>query len=72
MNTNRLFLYSDIMQCPYLLRNAGFHSSEWLAWRQEERQLRLLQFSVGCIQRIVFNCIGFEIGTLNILFKDNV
>jgi hypothetical protein len=72
MNTNRLFLYSDIIQCPYLLRNAGFHLSEWLAWRQEERQLRLLQISVGYVQSIVFNCIEFEIWTVNILFKDSV
>ena len=42
MKTNRLFIFSDIMQRPYLVTNASFHLSEWLAWRQEEQQLRLL------------------------------
>jgi hypothetical protein len=59
------------MQCPYLLTEADFHSSEWLAWKQEKQQLQLLQFSVGYVQRIVFRCIAFEIGTVNILFKDS-
>jgi hypothetical protein len=70
MKTNSLFFFSDIMQLSYLLTNAGFHSSECLAWRQEEQQFQLLQFSVRFLQRIVFRCIAFEIGTVNILFKD--
>jgi len=71
MKINSLFLFSDIKQRPYLLTNAGFHSSEWLAWRQEEQQLRLLQFSVCYVQGIVFHCIAFEMRTVNILFKDS-
>ena len=69
MKTNRLFLFSDIMQRPYLLTNAGFYLSGWLAWRQEEQRLRLLQFSADSVHFIVFRCISFEIVTVNILFR---
>jgi len=68
MKTNRLFLFIDIMQRPYLLTNADFHSSEWLSWRQEEQQLRLLQFPVGSDESLVFHSIAFEIVTINILY----